>query len=81
MFYMQIPGSWNYGKINLPSSGTDMEVGGIISASNKKNTVSERRIEMDRDTYFKKVKPFKCCSEGILCYTGSNSCSEVSVLS
>lgn len=34
----------------LPSNGTDIDVGGIISASNKKNTVSDRRIEMERDT-------------------------------
>ncbi len=34
----------------FPSSGTDVEVGGMISASNKKNTVSESRMEMERDT-------------------------------
>ena len=34
----------------LPNKGTDMEVGGIISANSKKNTVNESRIEMDKDT-------------------------------
>ena len=34
----------------VPKSGTDMEVGGIISARSKKNTVNESRIEMDNDT-------------------------------
>ena len=28
-----------------------MEVGGIISAKSKKNTVNERRMEIDKDTY------------------------------
>ena len=28
-----------------------MEVGGIISARSKKNTVSESRMEMDNDTF------------------------------
>ena len=34
----------------LPSNGTDFDVGGIISANKRKNTVSERRIEMERET-------------------------------
>ena len=34
----------------LPSSGTAREVGGIISASSKKNTVSDSRIEIHRVT-------------------------------
>ena len=34
----------------LPNRGTDMEVGGMISANSKKNTVNDRRIEMERDT-------------------------------
>ena len=38
----------------FPNKGTDMEVGGIISAKSKKNTVNERRIEMDKDTCKKK---------------------------
>jgi len=35
---------------NLPRSGTTSDVGGMISASSKKKTVNERRIEMDSDT-------------------------------
>ena len=34
----------------LPSSGTAREVGGIISARSRKNTVRERRMEMQRVT-------------------------------
>ena len=34
----------------LPSSGTAREVGGIISASSKKNTVSDSKIEIHRVT-------------------------------
>ena len=34
----------------LPSRGTAKEVGGIISASSKKNTVRERRMEIQRVT-------------------------------
>ena len=37
-------------RTNLPRSGTTSEVGGIISASSRKNTVSERRMEMERLT-------------------------------
>ena len=33
-----------------------MEVGGIISANSKKNTVNESRIEMDKDTWVTKEK-------------------------
>ena len=36
--------------LHLPNRGTDMEVGGMISANSKKNTVNDRRIEMERDT-------------------------------
>ena len=36
---------------NLPSRGTTSEVGGMISASKRKNTVSESKIEMERLTY------------------------------
>lgn len=43
MYYMNL-------KKYLPSKGTDIEVGGIISAKSKKNTVNDRRIEMDKDT-------------------------------
>jgi hypothetical protein len=35
----------------LPRSGTDMDVGGMISASSRKNTVRDSKIEMDRETY------------------------------
>ncbi len=35
---------------NLPRSGTTSEVGGMISASSKKNTVSDSKIEMERLT-------------------------------
>ena len=35
----------------MPRRGTTSEVGGIISANSKKNTVSDSRIEMDRDTW------------------------------
>ena len=35
---------------NFPRSGTTSEVGGMISASRRKNTVSESRMEMDRLT-------------------------------
>jgi len=36
---------------NFPSSGTTNEVGGMISASSRKNTVSDSRMEMDRLTW------------------------------
>ena len=35
---------------NLPSRGTTSEVGGIISASKRKNTVSDSKMEMERLT-------------------------------
>ena len=37
-------------RTNLPSKGTTKEVGGMISARRRKNTVSERRMEMQRVT-------------------------------
>lgn len=37
-------------RTNLPRSGTTSDVGGMISASRRKNTVSDNRIEMDRLT-------------------------------
>jgi hypothetical protein len=40
-------------RTNLPSRGTTREVGGMISASSRKNTVRESRMEMDRDTWSK----------------------------
>jgi hypothetical protein len=33
---------------NLPRRGTTREVGGMISASSRKNTVSDSRMEMER---------------------------------
>lgn len=35
---------------NLPRRGTTSDVGGIISANRRKNTVSDSRMEMDNDT-------------------------------
>ena len=35
----------------FPSNGTAREVGGMISARRRKNTVRERRIEMQRVTF------------------------------
>ena len=37
-------------RTNLPRRGTTREVGGIISANSKKNTVRDSKIEIDRDT-------------------------------
>ena len=34
----------------LPKSGTDIDVEGIISANSKKNTVNDSRMDMDNDT-------------------------------
>ena len=42
-------------RTNLPRSGTTREVGGMISASSRKNTVSERRMEMERLTWTQSV--------------------------
>lgn len=35
----------------LPSNGTASDVGGIISANNKKNTVNDTKIEIHNVTY------------------------------
>ena len=35
---------------NFPSKGTTRDVGGIISASNRKKTVNERRMLIERLT-------------------------------
>jgi hypothetical protein len=35
---------------NLPRRGTTREVGGMISANSRKNTVRDSRIEIDKDT-------------------------------
>ena len=37
-------------RTNLPRRGTTSEVGGMISAKRRKNTVSESRMEMERLT-------------------------------
>ena len=42
-------------RTNLPRSGTTREVGGMISASSRKNTVSETRMEMERLTWTQSV--------------------------
>ena len=38
-------------RTNLPRRGTTREVGGMISAKRRKNTVSESRMEMERLTF------------------------------
>ena len=43
-------------RTNLPRSGTTREVGGMISARRRKNTVRESRIEMDRETWGKRAQ-------------------------
>ena len=43
----------------LLSKGTARDVGGMISASSKKNTVSERRTEIHRVTYIALQMEFK----------------------
>ena len=40
----------------FPKSGTARDVGGIISAKSKKNTVNESRIEIQRVTCNKFIK-------------------------
>lgn len=35
---------------NLPSNGTTSDVGGIISANKRKNTVNDKRMDMLNDT-------------------------------
>ena len=35
----------------MPRRGTTSEVGGMISAKRRKNTVKESRIEMDKETW------------------------------
>ena len=52
---MTVPAYLNVSNImvnrtNFPNNGTTREVGGMISASKRKNTVSERRMLMDKDT-------------------------------
>ncbi len=38
-------------RLTLPRSGTEREVGGMISARRRKNTVRESRMEMERETF------------------------------
>ena len=38
-------------RTNLPRRGTTREVGGMISARRRKNTVRESKIEMDKETW------------------------------
>ena len=45
---------------NLPRRGTTREVGGMISASRRKNTVRESRIEIDRETWVCSVQSAVC---------------------
>ena len=54
----------------LPKSGTDIDVEGIISANSKKNTVNERRMDMDNDTC--KGKGITYCAILISNYTLTN---------
>ena len=42
-------------RTNLPRRGTTREVGGMISAKRRKNTVKESRMEMDKETWAKNV--------------------------
>ena len=37
--------------LTLPSRGMESEVGGIFSARRRKNTVSESKMLMDKDTF------------------------------
>lgn len=41
---------------NFPSNGTTSEVGGMISANSKKNTVNESRMDMLNDTCKQKLQ-------------------------
>ena len=45
-------------RTNLPRRGTTREVGGMISASRRKNTVKESRMEMDKETWSQNVKMY-----------------------
>lgn len=55
---------------NLPRSGTTKLVGGIISASSRKNTVNDSRIDMAKLTYTHhqgKKKARTCAKDETLC--------------
>lgn len=43
---------------NFPNNGTTNEVGGIISANSKKNTVSESKIDMLNETWNERKETF-----------------------
>lgn len=45
-------------KTNFPSSGTTNDVGGIISANSKKNTVNDSKIDMLNDTWNEYLKGY-----------------------
>ena len=44
-------------RTNLPNKGTTSDVGGIISASKRKNTVNDSNILMERETCLEKNNP------------------------
>ena len=44
-------------RTNLPNKGTTSDVGGIISASKRKNTVNDSNILMERETCLGKNNP------------------------
>ena len=41
-------------RTNFPNKGTTSDVGGIISASKRKNTVNDSNILMERETWNEK---------------------------
>ena len=45
-------------KTNFPSNGTTNDVGGIISANSKKNTVNDSKIDMLNDTWNEYLKGY-----------------------
>ena len=45
--------------LTFPSRGTEMEVGGMISDRRRKNTVSDRRMLIDRETFSPESLPQK----------------------
>ena len=44
-------------RTNFPNKGTTSDVGGIISASKRKNTVNDSNILMERETCLEKNNP------------------------
>ena len=57
-------------RTNLPRRGTTREVGGMISARRRKNTVRESRIEMDKETWGKRAQ-VKSAEEDVMLTTFS----------